>query len=30
MCCPEGMIPMRRITLEEWTRFATLADFLGK
>jgi len=28
--CPEGSIPMRRITLDELTRFQTLGDFLGK
>ncbi|MCC6612399.1 MAG: hypothetical protein IT320_02915 [Anaerolineae bacterium] len=28
--CPDGSIPMRRITLEELTRFQTLGDFLGK
>ncbi|MCL4250584.1 MAG: hypothetical protein KJ065_20705 [Anaerolineae bacterium] len=28
--CPEGSIPMRRITLAELTRFQTLGDFLGK
>jgi hypothetical protein len=28
--CPPGTIPMRRITLEEMVRFATLRDFLGK
>ena len=28
--CPDGTIPMRRITLEELTRFRTLRDFLGK
>lgn len=28
--CPEGSIPMRRITLEELTRFQTLGDYLGK
>ncbi len=28
--CPEGSIPIRRITLEEMTRFQTLEDFLGK
>ncbi len=28
--CPQGSIPVRRITLEELTRFRTLRDFLGK
>jgi hypothetical protein len=28
--CPEGTVPMRRITLEELTRFRTLRQFLGK
>jgi hypothetical protein len=28
--CPTGSIPMRRVTLEEITRFATLRDFLAK
>jgi hypothetical protein len=28
--CPTGTIPMRRVTLEEITRFATLRDFLAK
>jgi hypothetical protein len=28
--CPDGTIPMRRITLEEMTRFRTVRDFLGK
>jgi hypothetical protein len=28
--CPTGTIPMRRITLEEITRFPTLRDFLAK
>ena len=28
--CPPGSIPMRRITLEELTRFQTLEDFFGK
>jgi len=30
MFCPEGTIPMRRITLEEMTRFKTLKDFFRK
>lgn len=30
MQCPPGTIPMRRITLEVLTRFATLKDFLQK
>jgi hypothetical protein len=30
MTCPEGTIPMRRITLAELTRFPKVADFLGK
>lgn len=30
MSCPEGAIPMRRITLSELTRFPRLADFFGK
>lgn len=28
--CPEGTVPVRRVTLAELTRFTTLADFLGK
>ena len=28
--CPEGSFPMRRITLEEMTRFETLGDFFAK
>jgi len=28
--CPSGTIPMRRMTLEETTRFPTLAAYLGK
>lgn len=28
--CPQGSTPVRRITLEELTRFRTLRDFLGK
>jgi len=28
--CPEGTIPMRRITLEDMVRFATLQDFFHK
>lgn len=28
--CPEGSIPIRRMTLEEMTRFRTLEEFLGK
>jgi len=27
MSCPEGTIPMRRVTLEDLTRFETLPDF---
>ncbi len=30
MYCPEGHIPMRRITLEELTRYKTLGDFFNK
>jgi Neprosin/Neprosin activation peptide len=30
MDCPEGTIPMRRVTLEDLTRFGTLQDFLRK
>lgn len=30
MSCPEGCIPMRRITLEEMTRFATIQHFFLK
>ncbi|HEX4750138.1 MAG TPA: neprosin family prolyl endopeptidase [Bryobacteraceae bacterium] len=30
MVCPEGTIPMRRITLEELTRFETLQNFFRK
>jgi hypothetical protein len=30
MHCPEGTIPMRRVTLEDLTRFETLQDFLQK
>jgi hypothetical protein len=30
MNCPEGTIPMRRITLEDMARFETLQDFLRK
>jgi hypothetical protein len=29
-CCPPGTIPIRRITLEEMTRFPTLADYFRK
>jgi hypothetical protein len=28
--CPEGSFPMRRLTLEELTRFRSLEHFLGK
>jgi hypothetical protein len=28
--CPEGSYPMRRLTLEDITRFETLRDFLGR
>ena|SRR5215469_8083378 len=28
--CPEGSIPMRRLTLEDLTRFASLSAFLAK
>jgi hypothetical protein len=28
--CPAGSVPVRRTTLVDLTRFATLADFLGK
>ena len=28
--CPDGAIPLRRITLDELTRFRTLRDFLSK
>ena len=28
--CPDGTIPMRRLTLEELTRFPTVRSFLGK
>jgi hypothetical protein len=28
--CPAGSVPVRRVTLDELVRFATLADFLGK
>jgi hypothetical protein len=28
--CPEGAIPMRRLTLEALTRFASLSAFLAK
>jgi len=30
MQCPPGTIPMRRVTLEDLTRFATLKDFFQK
>jgi len=30
MSCPSGTIPMRRVTLENLTRFATLRDFFRK
>jgi hypothetical protein len=30
MHCPEGTIPMRRVTLEDLTRFATVQDFFRK
>src|SRR5262249_31016126 len=30
MHCPEGTIPMRRLTLEDLTRFPTLRDFFRK
>jgi hypothetical protein len=30
MSCPEGTIPMRRVTLEDLTRFETLQDFFAK
>jgi hypothetical protein len=30
MYCPEGTIPMRRVTLEDLTRFETLQDFFAK
>jgi hypothetical protein len=30
MHCPEGTIPMRRVTLEDLTRFETLQDFFAK
>jgi hypothetical protein len=30
MFCPEGTIPMRRLTLEEMTRFKTLKEFFRK
>jgi hypothetical protein len=30
MHCPEGTIPMRRVTLEQVTRFETLRDFFQK
>ncbi len=30
MACEEGTIPMRRVTMEDVGRFATLADFLRK
>jgi hypothetical protein len=30
MDCPEGTIPMRRVTLEDLTRFETLQDFFQK
>jgi len=30
MLCPEGTIPMRRVTLEDLTRFETLQDFFAK
>ena len=30
MDCPEGTIPMRRVTLEQMTRFETVQDFLRK
>lgn len=30
MRCPQGTIPMRRLTLEDLTRFATLSDFFQK
>lgn len=28
--CPEGTVPVRRVTLDELVRFPTLADFLAK
>ena len=28
--CPSGSVPVRRVTLADLTRFATLADFLAK
>ncbi len=30
MHCPEGAIPMRRVTMEDLTRFGTLRDFFRK
>ena len=30
MACPEGTVPIRRVTLEEISRFDTLEDFFGK
>jgi hypothetical protein len=30
MACPEGTIPMRRVTLEEMSRFETVQDFFRK
>ena len=30
MHCPEGTIPMRRVTMEDLTRFGTLRDFFRK
>src|SRR5438270_1120948 len=30
MHCPEGTIPMRRVTLEDLSRFGTLQDFFAK
>ncbi len=30
MYCPEGAIPMRRVTMEDLTRFGTLRDFFSK
>jgi hypothetical protein len=30
MSCPEGTIPMRRVTLETMTRFPTVRDFMQK
>ena len=30
MQCPEGTIPMRRVTLEDMTRFPTLRAYMRK